>query len=385
MRCLIAWLLAAVLVQSAVGAATKKSRKPASRRAATVTAGKSASKKTSTRKAASKKRRRAPRPLPFVDQTAGDFVDGDDLAIRRAAVEALGNYAGSVVVVDPNTGRILTIVNQKLAYRSGFIPCSTVKIVTALAALSEGIVDRDTSVKLGRRSSMNLTTALAVSNNPYFAILGTKLGFERVRRYARMFGLGEKAALDIEAEQAGELPAVPPENGGVGMMTSFGEGILQTPLELASMLAAISNGGTLYYLQYPRSQQDIEQFVPQVKRRLEIQPWLSDVKVGMRAAVEFGTARRAGYGQNEAVMGKTGTCTDRRSSTHMGWFGSFNDAGRNNLVVVVMLTGGHSVNGPVASGVAGNVYRQLSTQNYFAAGGSLPPVGMVSTQACCGQ
>ena len=103
----------------------------------------------------------------------------------------------------------------------------------------------------------------------------------------------------------------------------------------------------------------------------------------MRAAVEFGTARRAGYGQNEPVMGKTGTCTDHRTSTHMGWFGSFNDAGRNNLVVVVMLTGGSSVNGPVASGVAGNVYRQLSTQNYFAAAGAPPALGMVAAQSCC--
>ena len=44
---------------------------------------------------------------------------------------------GSVVVVDPANGRVLSIVNQKLALKSGFIPCSTIKLVTALAALSE--------------------------------------------------------------------------------------------------------------------------------------------------------------------------------------------------------------------------------------------------------
>ncbi len=93
--------------------------------------------------------------------------------------------------------------------------------------------------------------------------------------------------------------------------------------------------------------------------------------------------RRAAYDQNEPVLGKTGTCTDPRSSTHLGWFGSFNDVNRNKLVVVVMLTGGRAMNGPVASGVAGSVYRQLSTQHYFAAAGSPPAV--FSTSACCGQ
>ena len=368
MRRLIAWFLAALLCAAAGTAATKKRvRKPASRSAA-------------AKKRASARKKRVP-PQPAVDPTAGDYIDGDDLAIRRAAVEALGVYNGSVVVVDPHTGRVLTVVNQKLAFRSGFIPCSTIKLVTALAALSEGLVDRDTQVRLGRRYSLDLTTALAHSNNPYFANLGNKLGFERVRRYARMFGLGEKAGLDIEGEQPGEIAPEPPKWGGVGMMTSFGEGFSQTPLELAAMLSAIANGGTLYYLQYPRSQAEIEEYTPRVKRKLEVYPWLADIKVGMRAAVEFGTARRAAYEGHEPILGKTGTCTDFKSSMHMGWFGSFNDVSHHNLVVVVMLTGGHPVNGPVAAGVAGSVYRQLSQQNYFAV--AQPPAGMFSTQSCC--
>ena len=301
-------------------------------------------------------------------------------------MEALGNYNGSVVAVDPTTGRILTIVNQKLAFQTGFIPCSTIKVVAALAAMSEGIIERDTPIKVGRRTSLNLTSALAHSNNPYFATLGVKLGFDRVRRYAQLFGLGEKAGLDVEGEQPGVLPAEPPKNGGVGMMTSFGEGILLTPMGLSSLLSAISNGGTLYYLQYPRSQHEVENFTPRVKRRLEIQPYISDLKVGMRAVVDSGTGHRANYDPNEPVLGKTGTCTDYRASTHMGWFGSFNDVGRNKLVVVVMLTGGRPVNGPVAAGVAGALYRSLSQQNFFAHSGTpaAPPLGLLST-GCCGR
>ena len=63
----------------------------------------------------------------YADSTAGDFVDGEDLAIRKAAVASLGPYNGSVVVVDPETGRILSMVNQKIALSTGFQPCSTIK------------------------------------------------------------------------------------------------------------------------------------------------------------------------------------------------------------------------------------------------------------------
>src|SRR5258708_30432296 len=80
----------------------------------------------------------------YADSTAGDNVDGEDLDVRRAAVESLGPLNGSVVVSDPNTGRILAMVNQKLALSDGYQPCSTVKVPVAFAALSEGLVDRIT-------------------------------------------------------------------------------------------------------------------------------------------------------------------------------------------------------------------------------------------------
>jgi cell division protein FtsI/penicillin-binding protein 2 len=315
--------------------------------------------------------------MPIFDPTAGDNVDGDDLAVRRAAVEALGPYNGTVVVVDPQTGRILTIVNQKTALESGFTPCSTIKLVTAFAALHEGLVERDTPLRLTRYTSLDLSNALAHSNNPYFKILGNRLGFERVVRYARQFGLGEKAGWEIEGERPGLLPAAPPQYGGVGMMTAYGEGIQLTPLELAALLSAIANGGTLYHLQYPRTPEAIEHFVPHVKRQLDITNWIDDVKVGMRAAVDFGTAQRAGYDPTQPILGKTGTCHDSRALNHLGWFGSFNDVERNKLVVVVLLTGGWRINGPIAAGVAGSIYKQLSQENFFARD------NLVSTQICC--
>ena len=311
----------------------------------------------------------------YADSTNGDRVDGEDPIIRRAAVEALGPYNGSVVAVDPGTGRILSMVNQRVALKSGFQPCSTVKIPVALAALSEGIIDRSTPIRVYGRTRLDLTQALAHSNNYYFANLGLKLGYDRFSYYARLFGLGEKAGLNIEGEEPGYFADAPPKNGGMGMMTSFGEGITLTPLELAALLSAVANGGTLYYLQYPRSSEEADRFLPRVKRTLDIAQHVPQIKPGMMGAVEFGTARRAVFDPEAPVCGKTGTCTG--GTTHLGWFGSFNDFGSNKLVVVVLLTGGPGVSGPTAAGISGNIYRKLQQDGYFTRRPAMSPAVLI--------
>jgi cell division protein FtsI/penicillin-binding protein 2 len=185
-----------------------------------------------------------------------------------------------------------------------------------------------------------------------------------------MLGLGEKAGLDVDGEQPGSIVEAPPKWGGVGLMTAFGEGFAMTPLELAGMISSIANGGTLYYLQYPKTAAGIEVFAPRIKRTLDIAPnGIADIKLGMRGAVDHGTAVRANYDPNENIFGKTGTCTDFRAGSHMGWFGSFIESDTRPLVIVVMLTSPvKSVSGPLASGVAGAFYRNLSDRKYFAAG-----------------
>src|SRR5690349_13587598 len=175
---IISLALAGPLLYSSLAIAQVR-RAPSSARSAggvrTGTSARSTKKKTAARRAA-----------PPVDPTIGDNVDGEDLAVRRAAVAALGTLNGSVVAVDPANGRVLTVVNQKLAFKDGFIPCSTIKLVTSLAALSEHVVDRDDSVRIGRRVAFDMTNAIAHSNNSYFGVLGDRLGFERVTRYAQM-------------------------------------------------------------------------------------------------------------------------------------------------------------------------------------------------------
>ena len=284
-------------------------------------------------------------------------------------------------MADPSSGRILSVVNQKLALKGAFQPCSTVKVVVSLASLSEGLVnDANSSLHLTRRYTMDMTDALARSNNLYFAKLGQELGFERVSKYAKLYGLGEKAGLDIPGEEPGFLASEPPPTG-IGMMTSFGDGIRLTPLELTSIIGTVANGGTMYYLQYPKNQDEVRNFVPRIKRTLDIGPFIPQLKAGMIGAVEFGTARRANFDPNEPILGKTGTCTDTaQPGVHLGWFGSFNDVGKNKLVVVVLLTGGRGISGPIASGVAGSFYHNLSAQHYFTPEQAGPPTALVSLQ-----
>jgi beta-lactamase class D len=312
----------------------------------------------------------------YKDSASGDHVEGDDPEIRKAAVEGLGPYNGSVVVVDPYTGRVLTMVNQQLALGGGFQPCSTIKVSVALAALREGLVERTSPAKFYSKRSMDLTDALAYSNNYYFGSLGVKLGYERVNYYAHLFGYGEKAGLNIDGEHPGYFPPAPPKNGGMMMLTSFGEEISQTPLELAAIMASVANGGTLYWMQYPKTEEEVKNFQPQVKRHLDIKNLIADVKPGMRGAVDFGTARRAK--QDEEILGKTGTCSEGR--THLGWFGSFNEGGGRKIVVVVMLTGGAPSIGATASEVAGDIYKRLYAQNFFKTTTALTPAAMMPPQ-----
>ena len=302
------------------------------------------------------------------DLTQGDVAGGEDPVVRQAAIDALGDMNGTVVAIDPSNGRILAMVNQKLALSSGAEPCSTIKISVALAALEEGIVTKDTPVDLGGNYRINMTDALAHSVNAYFEVLGRELGFERVRHYANEFGLGELAGYDISGEHLGTYPDVPlpADRGGVGRMCSFGESVSMTPLQLGALVSAVANGGTLYYLQHPTTPDEVLDFKPRVKRLLNIKPILPEVQAGMLGAVDYGTARSLRTSFKEIpVLGKTGTCSN--DGTRFGWFASYADTQYGRIVVVFFLEGGRETFGPKAADLAGHFYRNLWDDQYFAA------------------
>ncbi|MGH9481647.1 MAG: penicillin-binding transpeptidase domain-containing protein [Terriglobales bacterium] len=295
-----------------------------------------------------------------------DVTGGDDPVIRAAAVQALGDLNGTAVVVDPNNGRILTMVNQELALSADYQPCSTTKMAVALAALDHGVVNENTPVRIAAHWSVDLTQALAYSINSYFENLGDMLGFATVANFERELGLGEHAGWDIPGEDPGSVPDQPGP-GGVAKLSSFGEGVHISPLQLAAVTAAIANGGTLYYLQHPTSPDEISGFEPRIKRQLPIAALTPEVKDGMLAAVRYGTAKQA-YLRDEPILGKTGTCS--RDGTRFGLFASYLGIEHPQLVVVVALRGGRTVFGPRAAQVAGQIYRALDQEHYFAAADS---------------
>jgi membrane carboxypeptidase/penicillin-binding protein len=302
------------------------------------------------------------------DITEGDVIAGEDPVVRAAAIEALGNMNGTVVAIDPDSGRVLSMVNQKLALAGGAQPCSTIKLAVALAALNERVIDKSTEIALGRRSHINLTEALAHSNNAYFEALGRRLGFGKVSYYAHEFGLGELAGYNITGEHLGVFPSqeLAAGAGGVGKMCSFGESISMTPLQLGALVAAIANGGTLFYLQHPTTPEEVAGYLPKVKRQLDIAPLVPSMADGMAGAVEYGTARSVRYNfSEEPVLGKTGTCS--HDGTRFGWFASYAKTDRGRIVVVVFLRGGRPTFGPKAAEIAGRMYRSLYDHNFFAA------------------
>lgn len=309
-------------------------------------------------------KRRRSRSFRAVDPTIGDVAEGEEVTVRAAAVEALGHIDGSVVVVDPSNGRILSIVNQKLALNSGYQPCSTFKLAVTLAGLSEGVFTKDSEFRcLSRhRGYLNLTDALAYSCNEYFQNVGERLGFDRVKSYAQQFGFGERAGLNIEGERTGVFPNEI-DDEWIRRLSSHGQFIEATPLEMAAFVSAVANGGILYYLQYPRSQEEIMNFQPRMKRHLEISSVLPDLKEGMSGSVTYGSGKRA-YDPLEPVYGKTGSCNGQ--GTQLGWFVSYAGDSHSKLVVVVLIRGSRYGDGPYAALVAGKIYRGLSQQNYFA-------------------
>ena len=283
-----------------------------------------------------------------------DDLSGEDPEVRRVAVNALGNHAGTVVVMDPLTGRVYSIVNQEWALRRGFKPCSTIKLVTGVAGLSENAIPQVDTVGDGYR--IDLTSALAHSDNPFFQTVGTKIGSEKMVSYARELGLGEKTGINVPFEFAGKLPEIK-----VGVterrMFSHADGFQVTPLQLGTLVSAMANGGKLLVPQIPHSAKEQNKMSVKVRRQLPITPdvWQRMVP-GMVGSVNYGSGRKA-YDPAQTVAGKTGTCIGDN-----GWVGLFTSYAplANPRLAVVVIAEGTDGRRHFPAAVAGEIYRQLN-------------------------
>jgi len=287
---------------------------------------------------------------------AKDSTIGEDLEVRRAAVEALGHHAGTVVVMDPKTGRVYTVVNQDWALRRGFKPCSTIKLVTGVAGISEKVIAPIETVSDGGRYKIDLTDALAYSNNTYFQHVAGEVGFDKMISYAKEMGLGEKTGINYVNEYSGHLPLF--KSGfALNRMGSHGDDFEVTAIQLATLVSAMSNGGKLLTPHLPQTVQENTTFKTEVRRKVNVEndTW-KRMLPGMIGAVNYGSGRKA-YRPEQTVAGKTGTCIGQGA-----WLGLFTSYAPvvNPKLAVVVITRGTDAHNHLPAAIAGNIYHSLS-------------------------
>lgn len=329
-------------------------------------------------------------------QPGQSLVLNIDADLQAVAETALGDRTGAVVAMDPRNGEILVMVahpafdpNQfaggispanwkrltgdrripllNRATEGTYEPGSVFKIVTGLAALNEGVARRDTifncngQLALGRwifhdlhaYGPINFMRGVAVSCNIVFWTVGGQLGDERLHRYARMLGLGQTTGIDLPTEANGTIPSAEwkrrmykePWYPGDTLNMAIGQGyVVVTPLQVARMLSAVANGGTLVAPRLARrvlapDGSEVKVYAPVTTGRLDVKPEsLATLREALRMVVESGTGGAAAV-PGLAIAGKTGSAENPRGIPH-AWFAGYAPADRPALVVVAFVEHG---------------------------------------------
>jgi cell division protein FtsI/penicillin-binding protein 2 len=229
-----------------------------------------------------------------------------DAALERAARRALedaGGAEGTIVVMDPQTGRLRAVVNPRAAFDEAYAPGSAIKPFTALAALRRQLIDERTRRLCRTRYaykelaiscphqktdvSFSLAQALAYSCNYFFGKVGERLDTNSFDETLREFGFGSRTGA-AEEEEAGRLPQ---GEWRVSYAIGESEGLAVTPVQLIAAYSALVNGGRLLV---PR-QAGPGSFQATERARISIAPeHRAQILDGMKGAVRFGTAHRAG-------------------------------------------------------------------------------------------
>ncbi|MDT4952932.1 MAG: hypothetical protein QOJ02_1070 [Acidobacteriota bacterium] len=297
--------------------------------------------------------------VPEVDKNSSptgeynDDVSKENPRFREAALQALKGHRGSVIVMNPRTGQVYTIVNQDWAFRRQWTAASTFKMITSLAGIEEKQL-KESSKGFGYNSSMqmNLAQALAVYNNDYFKSLGQSLGSDTLIKYSKQFGLGEKTGIDYPGEIGGYVPTEMNHDRS-DLIGVTGGDIQVTPLQLAVFVSAIFNGGKMLV---PQAVNGNDSVTAQERGNLSIsENSVEELKKGLRAAVEIGTGKRARQ-ENYKVSGKTGSISNKETKT--GLFASYGLNHNSEMVVVVILEGKNEI-GATAAQIAGQIYNSI--------------------------
>lgn len=327
-----------------------------------------------------------------------------DLAMQRAAEQGLGNYRGGVAAIDIKTGRILALASQPgfdpnwftdgltpaewqqlqgkgtpLLNRAlqGYPPASTFKIATAIAGMQTGKYNPSSKLPTfnaivlgghafkehsGSYGTIGFEDALAYSSNTFFYQIGLKIGPEAIAHWSRQLGIGQPLHLGLDSGTIGSVPTPTikqkkygqPWYAGDTVSMSIGQGVvLATPLELATMTAAVVNGGQRVIPHLLDSQTPESIYRPQPTN---IDPKvLRVVRDGMIAVTTRGTARHLGDGSIPPNGGKTGTAEVPQGRSNAMFVG-FAPANNPEIAIAVAVEHG-GYGGATAAPIAKAVYK----------------------------
>lgn len=339
-----------------------------------------------------------------------------DRDLQEIAYRALRGKRGAIVVLDARNSAILGLVStpafdpnafargisakewkrliqdvarplHNKAIQGIYPPGSVFKIVLAIAALEEGIVTPETSITchgsldVGGRvfrdwkptghGKVNLHKALVESCDVYFYHIGQELGVDRIAQYARKLGLGEKTGIALDGERGGLIPDTrwkkrrfgEPWFPGETPSVSIGQGYVGvSPIQIANLMAAVANGGTLYQPWFVSKVEDIDgrlirEYGPKKIRSLHLREnTLAILRRALTDVVQSdkGTGKKA-RSPLALIAGKTGTAQVAAmfgavvksedlpyAIRDHAWFVAYAPAERPEIVVVVLLEhGGH--------------------------------------------
>jgi stage II sporulation protein D len=271
----------------------------------------------------------------YAQADAASIDDEVDLQLERAAREALSSEDGTIIVMDPQSGRLRAVVNPQAAFTEAYAPGSAIKPFTALSALRLHLIDdrtrqlchtrytyKDLAISCPHQKtdvSFNLTQALAYSCNYFFGKVGERLDTNTFDETLGSFGFGAQTGInDALIEATGSLP-----QGEWRVSNALGESkqLMVTPVQLITAYSALVNGGHLFTPQ----QAKFDNFQTQERARLTIAPEHRALLIeGMRGAVRYGTAASAELGTLPFdVFGKTGTSAMMNDYRSQGWFIGF--------------------------------------------------------------
>ena len=303
----------------------------------------------------------------------------EDEVLQRVATKALEGRDGTILIVDPQTGRIRAATNPAVAFENEFAPGSTIKPFSALAALRAGIISADSRTLCREKYShqafhtvcshpqnlppFNPSEAIAYSCNYYFGTLGERMTESQFRATIAEFGFGAKTEINADDESSGFLG-----NGDWHPQNVLGDGgyLRVTPIQLLMAYSALVNGGDLLKPQI--SAQD--SLSTKLRRHIQITDSERDTLLdGLRGAIKFGTASRSDLSPLPLdIMGKTGTSTPVKGFRTQGWFVGFanrpDNPGNPTLGILVFLKRGR---GGDAAAVSRLIFEEYARLNESAA------------------